>query len=167
MPTDLVTDAGNKERSSLKHTIFIIFIIVFGIYLGIISVCDIRTKKVSVFLLGLGFFIVGVFGILKFHLETTIYAVPDTLLGMAPGAGLLLLAKITHKAGTADGLVCMMTGVLFGLRESFFILSIGLFISSVWCIFGLMVLRWNKDKEIPFLPFVFISYMVCGIAYVR
>ena len=152
------------ERSSLK---LIIFTILFGIYLAIISVCDIKTKKVSVFWLLVGFFIVGTYAALKLYIDRNMYASLDIILGMAPGAGLLLLAKATHKAGTADGLVCLMTGVLFGFRESFCILCIGLFISSVWCIFGLLVLRWNKDKEIPFLPFLFISYMMCGISYIR
>ena len=87
----------------------IIFTILFGIYLAIISVCDIKTKKVSVFWLLVGFFIVGTYGALKLYIDRNMYASLDIILGMAPGAGLLLLAKATHKAGTADGSVCLMT----------------------------------------------------------
>lgn len=93
--------------------------------------------------------------------------IPQPVLGALFGAGILtfikVLYKITKKSNgiaTADILFMIPIGLYFGLSKSFILLMLASFLGGI---VGILLLIATKKREIPFLPFVFISAVIVYI----
>lgn len=129
------------------------------LYLGALSVWDIKEKKVPVspLLAGGGVLLcAAIYTCLKGEL------VLGTLIGgLLPGAFLLLLAGITGRIGMADGVVIMALGAQCGLRDCLLLLFYSLFSLSVFSVLLLILRRADGNTRIPFLPFLLLGYLIC------
>ena len=127
--------------------------------LGISSIEDIKTKRVSAFYL-LGFAIVAIY--LQFwHIHLS----PASVIG---GAALgLIFVGVTivrmDAMGLGDGLVLMVVGIFLGFRESMEIIVIAVFLVAIYGIFLIIVKKKDRKTEIAFIPFIFISFLLVWI----
>ena len=81
-----------------------------------------------------------------------------TLLSLVPGLGFLLLGFLTReKVGYGDGWVLLMIGLFSGFFQCFLILLIGLLLESTVAIILLVLKKIQRDKEIPFSPFLLLG----------
>lgn len=132
------------------------------IYLGGLSIWDIREKRVPVSPLvagGILLLFLALDACRRGELEWTI-----VLGGLLPGAILCLLAGITRKVGMADGLVVMALGAQYGLWGSLLLLFYSLVLLSVFSVFLVVLHKADNSTHIPYLPFLFISYLGCVLA---
>ncbi len=130
-------------------------------YLTLLSILDIREKKVPVWLLLAG---IGSAAVLKIVGElgngrgwTSVLA--ELILGMMPGAFLLLVSFLSGKAGYGDGLVLLALGILYGYLPTFILLSGSLLLLSAISIILLLGKRVKRDTKIPYLPFLSAVYI--------
>lgn len=126
--------------------------------LGLLSVCsmeDIRKREIGVYKI----FMVGIAGVLLhiFHEKIEIY---NLLAGMLVGLVMLLLGKIFEGSiGIGDGLILMDTGILLGLEENLELFLNGLLLAGIWALILCVFFRKKKEYEIPFVPFLLLSYV--------
>lgn len=79
-------------------------------------------------------------------------------LSLIPGAGFFLLSFLTkEKVGYGDGWVLLMIGLFTDVYRCFLILLVGLMAESAAAVVLLAVGKVNRDREIPFLPFLFLG----------
>ncbi len=77
---------------------------------------------------------------------------------LTPGAGFFLLSFFSgEKVGYGDGWVLLMIGLFLGAYRCFLILLIGLLAESVVAIVLLACRRIQRDREIPFSPFLLLG----------
>lgn len=79
-------------------------------------------------------------------------------LSLIPGAGFFLLSFLTReKVGYGDCWVLLMIGLFCGFSRCFLILLIGLLLESTAAIILLALKKIQRDKEIPFSPFLLLG----------
>ncbi len=133
-------------------------------YLLILSVWDSRRREIPLIALIAG----GVMdlillggGLIRGEIMTS--DVLSALLGILPGLFLFVLAKLTKKAGEADGIAL----AIIGFAENYLIglgtLCAASLFASLYAIALLMRKKANRRTELPFLPFLTAGYFVCGI----
>lgn len=137
----------------------IIIRILMGVLLAVVTVQDIRWKKISVGIV----LAAGVLLCICIPFSSGLYVI-DRLLGLALGIGLVLLSLATGgKIGIGDGLVLAVTGIGLGFWNNIELFAIALTMAAVFSI-GLLVLRKaNRKKAIPFMPFLFGAYLIINI----
>lgn len=93
--------------------------------------------------------------------EVRLYAV---VLSLVPGAVFFLLGFLTReKVGYGDGWVLLMIGLFLDFSRCFMILLAGLLIESAAALVLLAFRKIQRDKEIPFCPFLLLGMgvMLC------
>lgn len=165
-----VESAGNSQREtafSLKNTLWtermersggrIVMIqsyVLLGI-LGLHSIEDIRDKKITISVSLLA----GIVGVLL-HLLFQKESIYSMLLGMAAGAGILLLSLCSQgRLGAGDGIVFMMTGLYLGAAGNLILMFLSFALAGIWGISMLCLGRIGKNDRIPLIPFLFVSYV--------
>ena len=129
--------------------------IVIGLLL-VLSIFDMRMKKVPVWLIGL---VAGV--ALIFRMVESV-PVLQLLAGLLPGIFVLLLAVCTKESiGTGDGLVLCALGLFCGLKETVAVLGMALFFAAVVAVVLLVLKRAGRKTELPFLPCLCTGYLLC------
>lgn len=129
--------------------------IVLFLFLAVCAVFDGFSRQVPLavvwlgMLTAVGLHIGGVMG------ETSLMA---GALSLIPGAGFFLLSFLTgEKVGYGDGWVLLMIGLFLGVYQCFLILLVGLAAESVVAIVLLALRKIQRDREIPFLPFLLLG----------
>lgn len=135
--------------------------IVQMLYLGGLSIWDIREKKVPVSPLVAG-------GVLLLSLAIDACLKGEILWttlvgGLLPGAMLCLLT-VTRKVGLADGLVVMALGAQYGLWGSLLLLFYSLVLLSAFSVLLIVLHKADSGTRIPYLPFLFVGYLGCVLA---
>lgn len=91
-------------------------------------------------------------------------SLPSVALSLAPGIVFWLLSFVTReKVGYGDGWVLLMIGLFLDLPRCFFILLAGLLIESMAALVLLAFRKIQRDREIPFCPFLLLGMgvMLC------
>lgn len=129
--------------------------IVLFLFLAVCAVFDGFSRQVPLavvwlgMLTAVGLHIGGAMG------ETSLMA---GALSLIPGAGFFLLSFLTgEKVGYGDGWVLLMIGLFLGVYQCFLILLVGLAAESVVAIVLLVLRKIQRDREIPFLPFLLLG----------
>ncbi len=123
--------------------------------LGVCSVEDIRKREIGVYKI----FLVGIAGVFL-HIFREKIGIYNLLAGMSIGLVLLLLGKVFKGSiGSGDGLILMDTGILLGLERNLELFLNGLLLAGVWALILWVFFRKKKEYEIPFIPFLLISYV--------
>ncbi len=87
--------------------------------------------------------------------------------GILLGSLLLLISFATKGAfGVGDALVLMVTGSFLGTQKNLSLFFLSLILSAVFSI-GLMIFgKCAKDKEFPFVPFIFSAFILTNMTTV-
>lgn len=127
---------------------------IVGIYLLIVSITDLRARKISktvTFLCLLGI-------IISFIMERKMPGILS-LSGIAVGLFLVGLSIITKGAiGIGDGIVFCMTGFSLGFVDNFSLLCMSLLGGGIVSIFLIVFKKAGRKDRIPFVPFICIAY---------
>ena len=136
-------------------------VVIVTLWFLIMSVLDVKSRRVPLWLLGLGSGVImtvalcrGVWGIWGYSVM---------LSGALPGVLLLLLALLTGLVGYGDGIVLTAVGVLVGLRESVLILTVGLVLAAVCSVVLLALGKAGRKTQIPFLPFMAVAWILVEV----
>jgi leader peptidase (prepilin peptidase)/N-methyltransferase len=129
------------------------------IYLGILSVLDIRTRKIPVWLLAAG-------GIVSITLSIYQTEIPIILVlaGGITGVVFLGVSKITREAiGYGDSLCILIIGVYVGIWNLIGVLSLSFLLSGLCAVLVLIFKNFDRKAGYPFIPFLFISHLLLMI----
>lgn len=129
------------------------FVTVIGLF--VLAVIDVKKKKIPVWF-------VGVFSMVLFIIRFIEgISLLDFVVGLLPGVVLLILAVCSReKIGIGDGLVLCALGIGYSLKDIVGILGVSFFITAIWAIALLILKRANRKTELPFLPCLFIGYLL-------
>jgi len=128
--------------------------LMFGALTGL-SAYDLKTRQIPVP-------VVVFLGIaaLIYRLSTG-GGIPESVLGLLPGIGLLLVSVCTRESiGTGDGMVLCAVGLFCGLRQTMAVLGMALIISAVLAMVLLVLRRAGRKTELPFLPSLLAGYLL-------
>lgn len=124
------------------------------VFLSVNSWFDVKKREISLAA-------VGIFGVLGFLLALYNGALSwNLLVPMGISAGVIGLSNVTGGAvGMGDGLVLMVLAIMLSGGEFLAVLFMGLLGSGVCSLIMLLVFRKGKKYEIPFVPFILLSYV--------
>ena len=124
--------------------------------LGVHSIEDIRQRKITI-TISLFFAMVGIF----LHLMFQNQSIYQMLFGLLPGIAILALSSLTGgKIGMGDGVVIMLTGFYLGFYKNLMLLFLAFLLAGILGLYLLVVHRWSREGRMPFVPFLFASYLV-------
>ena len=84
--------------------------------------------------------------------------------GCLPGGIFLLISLLTReKIGSGDGLVLLALGCGFAIEEVVGIVGGALFFAAIVAIVLLVVKKASRKTEIPFVPFLFLGFLVTAV----
>ena len=129
-------------------------------YLSVLSILDIRFRKMPVWLLVVGGIAGTGYQIWKWVKGDLVSIV---LIGVGAIVGILFLgvSKITGQAlGYGDGIIILILGICLGFWDLSIVLMIAFFIASVMAIALIVVKKGKKKRTMPFVPFLCIGYIV-------
>lgn len=141
----------------MGHELYKGLLIVIGMLLLVASVSDIKRRQISKILI-VGLFLMCIIAMLfqkTFDLYNTI------------GGGMIGLCAIgvsmasQEQIGRGDGLVLLGIGALLGFRSGLAIVFVA---SCIMCIVAMVILickKGNRHTKLPFLPALFVGYVVC------
>lgn len=128
---------------------------VTGVFLLMEGIRDFSRKRISLWsclvfgACSLGFSIITERAILEF------------IWAEIPGLLCLILSFCTREAiGYGDGILMCALGMLYDIEELLFILFVGSSFSGVVGLVLLVVFQKNGKQEIPFVPFLFIGWLI-------
>lgn len=140
--------AGNKMR---REWICFLFLL-------LLSVRDIREKKVNIILILPG-------------VVLALYQMPDGFLQAAvPGflfsILLFVLSFLTKEAiGMGDAYAVLLCACYLPFYSLFFIFVAGLFMAGVVGVIFILIRKGNRKTEIPYLPFLTFSYLIYLVSH--
>lgn len=124
-------------------------------FLGICAVFDYRTKTIPIWL----FWTFGLLAIVVRICEHTLLS-RSVLVGAGIGVIVWIVSKCTGKIGEGDGLMLMVLGLCVGAVPSVQIFFWAVVLTAVFSIGLLIGKRGTLCTEIPFAPFLLVSYVV-------
>lgn len=128
---------------------------VLFLFLAVCAVFDGLYKQIPLIVVWLGMLAAVCLQIYGAMGETGIFAVAFSLV---PGVGFFLLSFLSReKVGYGDGWVLLMIGLFLGIYRCFLILFVGLLAESVVAIVLLAFRKIQRDREIPFSPFLLLG----------
>lgn len=146
--------AEDKERGEMYQTV------ISAVFLMICTYADIRSKKIykSVITVYLLFSLAGHF-IAAFGSRSV--SVSEMAAGLIPGAVCIAISFLTRQGiGYGDSVLITVCGISVGGRECLSIILCAFFWAGIW---GLVMWRFfhmDKKKEIPFVPFLLLGFVI-------
>ncbi len=131
--------------------------------LGLLGICtmeDIQEKQIHMAILS--FF--GAVGVIC-HIIHPSRSIQDLLGGMAVGGGLWIISLISReRIGQGDAFLIMVTGIYLGFWQNFIVLWGATLLAGVFGVILLLFFKKERSTEIPFAPFVLLSYVISLLA---
>lgn len=141
-------------------------IILAGIFLGLESLYDMRTRQIHPVILlvsGVLSVVTGAAAVITGGTEILSWSA-----GVLPGVFLLLTAKASREAvGYGDGLALVVTGLYMDSLNTFNLFIAALFLSAMAAIFMIVIRRSGRKDVMPFIPFLFLGYCLTVAAKVQ
>lgn len=125
--------------------------IICSVYLGGISLCDIRKRTIPVWMLFAG-------SLLAITDICIMGWKAEIIVEMVPGIMLLFLTKMTEAIGMADGIVLILLGSICRDGQALLIFCVSLIYIFLYSMI-LYMLRRDRKKRIPYIPFLFLAYL--------
>ena len=128
------------------------------IYLLLLSILDIRRKKIPLLLLliplGTIFIVLWINGKVK-----------SAICGMIPGIFICLISLLLHgSVGLGDGILIILYGTYYGWKKACIWVILSFWLAAIW---GICIsMNMCKKKTLPFIPFLTCIYLggqLCGI----
>ncbi|MCI8463966.1 MAG: hypothetical protein HFG25_13660 [Lachnospiraceae bacterium] len=130
-------------------------------WLTILSIWDIRYKKVPVWMLGTGAAAAG--AALLYEIAEAAFDPISICIAMLPGAVLMTAALYTDHAGWGDGIVMLILGASLKREESLLAFCAGLGLAALFSLSLLVLRRADRKTRLPFLPFLALGMLICII----
>lgn len=136
--------------------------VIFGAYICILAVMDIRTKKLHLGLLISGFLISAAGW--KYRVDIQ----PVCLIaGFMAGVICMFISRITEESiGYGDSILVMVLGSFLGIWELLYVMLFASGFASVFSVVMILNKKMNRKAVIPFVPFLasgYIGGMIFGI----
>ena len=129
--------------------------ILLFLFLAVCAVFDGLRRQIPLAVVWLGMLTAACLRINGIMGEESVIA---ALLSLIPGTGFFLLSFLTReKVGYGDGWVLLMIGLFSGFFQCFLILLVGLLLESTVAVILLALKKIQRDKEIPFSPFLLLG----------
>lgn len=126
-----------------------------GSLLSISAFIDIKARSVS-FKVLIAYGILGVFNIFLFDKQNLFAALGGAFIGVI----ILVLSKLTRGGiGMGDGLLLIVTGLFLGIWKNTELLLGSFFLAALFSISLLIAKKADRKKEIPFIPFLLLSFL--------
>ncbi len=126
------------------------------IMLAFPAAADIRCKKFAI-LPPFLFFAAA----LALRLASQDCPLPELAAGALPGAGFLLLSRLSQGAlGLGDAVLILFLGIICGFWEVFSILLLALTLSAAAGLFLMWKEKSGRKRQIPFVPFLLVAYII-------
>lgn len=130
-------------------------------YLICLACWDMGEKKLPVWLLtlgsGCGIAEVGV--LIWPGRENWQWNMLSICLAVLPGIFLMVMAKLTQKAGLGDGWTLLNVGMFETYKTCLFLLGISLLIMAVFSVALLTLRKAGRNTKIPYIPFLALAYL--------
>ena len=129
-------------------------------YLSVLSILDVRFRKMPVWLL-----VVGGIGGTGYQIWKWLKgdSISIMLIGVGAIVGVLFLgvSKITGQAlGYGDGIIILILGIYLGFWNLSVVLMIAFFIASVMAMVLVAIKKGKRKRTMPFVPFLCIGYVM-------
>ena len=140
-------------RLAAAHS-WLICRILFALYLCVLTVMDIRRKRLNLVFLLSGFLLVaaGIFAARQIH---------PLLLLTGGGVGLVFFvtSKVTGEAfGYGDSLLILIMGSFLGFWDILSLLTAAFLLAAVFSAVMLVGRKFSRKTAFPFVPFLAIAY---------
>lgn len=100
-------------------------------------------------------------------LESDFYyriTIENLIMSLLPGIILLIFSKLLKgSVGEGDAYLIILTGLMLGNDMNLRLLMGGLFLSVCFAVFLILARKKDKTTAFPFVPFLFISYILIFI----
>ena len=127
-----------------------------GVYLCMLSVIDIRVRRLPVWILAAGGIAAGILCVYQDKIPIVL-----ALAGAAVGLVFSGVSKVTEEGfGCGDSIPILILGIYLGFWNLLGVLVLAFLLSAVFAIFALCVHRFNRSTGYPFVPFLCISYAI-------
>lgn len=122
------------------------------------SILDIRSRRIPVWMLTLG----GIFSVIAaaHGFRFTVGECVEIIKGCIPGAFLLLMAAVTGKVGTADGIAVIFLGICAGSKVCLAVFALSLVLISLISGILLALRRVGRNTRLPYLPFLSVAWLL-------
>ncbi len=127
-----------------------------GLYLGILSLIDIRTRKIPQWLLILGMLMAVITKSICKNISIILI-----ISGVAIGLLFCMISKTTgEKLGVGDSYVITLIGAFTGMWNLLQILCYAFLFSACYSAAILIIKKFNRKIQIPFIPFLMAAYVL-------
>ena len=129
--------------------------LLFGIYMIVLAVMDIKWKKLSLAVLLSGFIIV----VAGFLCGRDIHVI---LLAAGAGGGIvfLVISRVTEESfGYVDSILIVIMGGFLGFWNILSLLVMAFSMSALFSIFMLIKKKFHRKSAFPFVPFLTAAYI--------
>ena len=140
--------------------------ILMFLYLSLISVSDIRSRKIPGVLLKIGLlfsFLSVSARIISGPSSEPVVRVMTALLGAVPGLVLIILAGYSDKIGRGDGMVLLIIGITESCTFSMILMSAACIMLAIFSGVLMAFHKVGPRTKMPFIPFVALTYLVLKI----
>ncbi|SFG06034.1 leader peptidase (prepilin peptidase) / N-methyltransferase [Lachnospiraceae bacterium C7] len=150
----------------------IILWITSSVYLALMAYSDVKTKEIPV-KISIGFGIAGIaltlFSSMIFSYGSVSYFFKSfssyIIFALIPGAIVFAVAYFTGQAvGYGDAIVITVLGILMGGKGVFSLVLYAIFIAGFMALVEIFILKKDKKFEMPFVPFLFVAYVMANAA---
>lgn len=129
---------------------------VTGTMLLVCGLQDIKMKKVYTW-----FILLGAILIITCIPFSSIITLGDRLGGSLVGVVVIIISLLTQgKIGMGDGLILSVTGISLGFWSNLELFLIALLLSAILSIILLAAKKVDRKQEVPFVPFIFMAFLV-------
>lgn len=91
--------------------------------------------------------------------------IPGMLIGLIPGVLMLAAAGITGQIGTGDAVICMMMGMIIGIKGLLAALLSSMFFLDTVVMVGMVMGKVNRKTVMPFIPFLSAGSVVAVLLF--
>ena len=131
-------------------------VLLLGGLLFCCAIQDLIKKKVYLWVIGLGAIFLMICILWMDNLDLA-----NRMGGLMIGLSILALSKITAgKIGMGDGLLLCVTGMGLGFWLNLELLGVALLLAATLSIVLLILRKVDRKQTIPFIPFLFVGYLI-------
>lgn len=139
-----------------------IIIGLFG-YLTVLAICDVRTKKIPMVWLKIGYIVAAAYVVWQGINQPFDTFWPELIKSLGPGMLLLAAGRVSGKIGEGDGCVLLVVGSILGSKKTLLVFSGALFLAALTGTILLVLGKAGKDSKIPFIPFLVLALMLAEV----
>ena len=136
--------------------------VIFAGYLGVLTVMDIRNKRLNLLFLLSGFLLMAAGFFCKREIHPLLLAT-----GAGVGIVFLLASRVTGVSfGYGDSILIMIMGGFLGFWDILSLLTAAFLLAAVFSVIMLVRKKFNRKTAFPFVPFLMIAYtggMILGM----